>query len=272
MNDILILGATGKTGRRVTRRLHERNLPVRAASRSSAVRFDWTDPDTWEPATHGVGAVYLVAPDDPAPIRPFVEGAKGVERFVVLSGRGMDHVQSGFGEGMAEAERAVQDSGATWTILRANNFAQNFNEDLWHAPVRAGRLALPTGGVPEPFVDVEDIADVAVAALTEDGHAERIYDLSGPEALSWDRAVEIIARAAGRPIEFAELTPAEYQAELRADGLPPEFAGALGVLFEVMRTGALAEVADGVERALGRPAAPFHEYVARVAPTGAWSR
>ncbi|RBQ22049.1 SDR family NAD(P)-dependent oxidoreductase [Spongiactinospora rosea] len=274
MDDILVLGATGKTGRRLVRLLRERDLPVRPASRSSAVPFDWSDPRTWEAAAKGAGAVYLIAPDDPAPVAGFVEQARRhgpVERFVVLSGRGIEHIQGDFGAGMIAAERAVAASGAEWTVLRANEFAQNFSEDIWHAPVRTGRLALPIGDVPEPFVDVEDLAAVAAAALTEDGHAGRIYELSGPEALTFRQAVEIMGRAAGRTIEYVELTPAAYRAELIAEGFPEAVADALGDMFALHRAGHMSEPTGDVRLVLGREPATFAGYAARAAAAGAWS-
>ncbi|MDT0407007.1 SDR family oxidoreductase, partial [Streptomyces edwardsiae] len=150
---VLVLGATGKTGRRVVDRLRASSpVTVRAASRSGEVRFDWTLPGTWEPALAGAEAVYLVAPEDPSPVAEFVKQAvaSGVRRFVALSGRGIDHAVGGdFGQGMVAGEAAVRESGAAWTILRPNNFFQNFDEDLWLPPLRAGRLALPIGDTPE---------------------------------------------------------------------------------------------------------------------------
>ncbi|WP_440106692.1 NAD(P)H-binding protein [Streptosporangium sp. H16] len=271
MREILILGATGKTGRRLVRRLRAEGERVRPASRSSEVRFDWSEPATWENALRGAEAVYLVAPDDPAPVHDFVKRAADVRRFVVLSGRGMDLVGEDFGQGMAAAERAVRDSGAEWTILRPNNFNQNFDEDLWHAPLRAGRLALPIGDVPEPFVDVDDVAAVAAAVLTGDGHAGRTYDLSGPRGLTFGAAVEVIARAAGRSIEYVELTPEAYRAELLAQGYPEAAVSALNALFALHRAGHTAEPADGVQRVLGRPPVAFEDYATRIAATGAWS-
>ncbi|WP_436761104.1 NAD(P)H-binding protein [Streptosporangium sp. V21-05] len=271
MKEILILGATGKTGRRVVRHLRATGERVRAASRSSEVRFDWSEPATWENALRGAEAVYLVAPDDPTPVGDFVKRAVDVRRFVVLSGRGMDLVGEDFGQGMAAAERAVRDSGAEWTILRPNNFNQNFDEDLWHAPLRAGRLALPIGDVPEAFIDVEDVAAVAAAALTGDGHAGRTYDLSGPSGLTFGAAVETIARAAGRSIEYVELTPEAYRAELFAQGYPVAAVDALDALFALHRAGHTAEPVDGVQRVLGRPPLAFGDYVNRIAATGAWS-
>ncbi|WP_410537011.1 NAD(P)H-binding protein [Streptomyces sp. KL2] len=270
---ILVLGSTGKTGRRLVSILRAADRPVRAASRSGEVRFDWFDRETWATALDGAAAVYLVAPGDPAPVRPFVGQAveAGVRRFVVLSGRGIDQVPAGVFRGMAAAERAVRDSGAEWTVIRPNNFSQNFDEDLWHAPLRAGRLALPIGSVPEPFVDAQDIADVAAVLLTSEGHHGRVYDLSGPRALTFGAAVETIAEAAGRAIRYEELTPREYRAGLLAEGVPEEAVGELDAMFAMMRAGHLAEPGDGVQRVLGREPSDFGAYASRAAAAGAWS-
>jgi uncharacterized protein YbjT (DUF2867 family) len=270
--DILVLGATGKTGRRLVPRLRAAGARVRPASRTGEVRFDWSDPATWPDALAGAGALYLIAPDDPDPVPAFVRQATdaGVRRVVVLSGRGLDRVDD-FGHGMAAAERAVRDAGLQWTIIRANNFQQNFDEDLWRAPVMAGRLALPVGDVPEPFVDAEDIADVAAALLTRDGHAGKIYDLSGPRGLTFAEAAAAVAEAAGRPVRYVELTPAEYRDELKAEGYPPAAIDALDALFAAHRAGILAGPADGVRRVLGRDPVDFTVYAARAARAGAWA-
>ncbi|WP_106586473.1 NAD(P)H-binding protein [Murinocardiopsis flavida] len=271
--DVLVLGATGKTGRRVTRRLRDSGVRVRAASRSGEVTFDWTRPATWEPALAGASAVYLVPPDDPAPIKQFAADAvaAGVRRFVALSGHGIDHIAGDFGQGMAAGEAAVRDSGAEWTILRPNNFFQNFDEDLWHAPLLAGRLALPIGAVPEPFVSTEDIAEVAAAALTGDGHAGRVYVLSGPRGLTFAEAVATIAGASGRAIRYEELSPEAYRAELRAEGVPEAFVTALDTQFALHREGHSAEPGDGVRQALGRAPADLAPWARRIAATGVWS-
>ncbi|WP_411079898.1 NAD(P)H-binding protein [Streptomyces sp. cmx-18-6] len=271
---VLVLGATGKTGRRVVARLRDAQaVTVRAASRSGEVAFDWTLPDTWEPALAGADAVYLIAPDDPGPVKAFVKQADalGVRRFVALSGHGIEGAGDDFGQGMAAAETAVQESGAEWTLLRANNFFQNFDEDLWLAPLRAGRLGLPIGDVPEPFIDTDDVAAVAAAVLTEDGHAGRTYVLTGPRGLTFAEATETIARAAGRPIRFEELTPAAYRAELLAEGWPEAAADALGAMFALHRAGHSAEVTDDVRRVLGRDPADLEPWARRIAARGTWA-
>ncbi|ARQ69396.1 NAD(P)H-binding protein [Streptomyces marincola] len=273
-NSYLVLGGTGKTGRRVVRRLRAADLPVRVAARSGEVRFDWERRETWRPALDGAHAVYLVAPDDPGPVGEFVDlaVATGVRRFVVLSGRGAD-AAGGIGPsvGQVAAERAAMASGVEWTLLRPNNFNQNFTEDLWLQPLRAGRVALPIGDVPEPFIDAEDIAEVAVAALTGDRHAGQAYDLSGPAGPTWRGAVATIAEATGRDIVYEELTPERYRAELAAEGVPPAFVEALDGMFALHRSLLTAEAADGVRRVLGREPVAFGDWAARTAATGVWS-
>ncbi|MEW1721034.1 NAD(P)H-binding protein [Streptomyces sp. NPDC093109] len=279
-SDILVLGATGKTGRRLTARLRDTGTaPVRAASRSGEVVFDWTLPDTWEPALTGAGAVYLVAPDDPSPVREFVRqaAASGVRRFVALSGHGVEKAGDGigfgfvFGQGMAAGEEAVRESGAEWTVLRPNNFFQNFDEDLWLAPLRAGRLALPIGEMPEPFIDADDVAAVAATVLTEPGHAGRTYELTGPRALTFAEATRTIAEAAGRPIRYEELTPAAYRSELLAEGRPEAVADSLGAMFALHRAGHSTEVTDDVRRVLGRDPVALRPWAHRIAARGTWA-
>ncbi|MEU1210882.1 NAD(P)H-binding protein [Streptomyces sp. NPDC005791] len=273
-SDILVLGATGKTGRRLTARLRDTGTaPVRAASRSGEVVFDWTLPDTWEPALAGAGAVYLVAPDDPSPVGEFVRQATalGVRRFVALSGHGIEETGDGFGRGMVAGEEAVRESGVEWTVLRPNNFFQNFDEDLWLAPLRAGRLGLPIGEMPEPFIDADDVAAVAATVLTEDGHAGRTYELTGPRALTFAEATRTIAEAADRPIRYEELTPDAYRSELLAEGWPEAAADALGAMFALHRAGRSAEVTDDVRRVLGREPADLEPWARRVAARGTWT-
>ncbi|MEO3784425.1 NAD(P)H-binding protein [Actinocorallia sp. B10E7] len=272
-NEILVLGATGKTGRRLVRRLRDAGEKVRAASRSSEVRFDWTRPETWRAALEGTSAVYLVAPDDPAPVHEFVRLAadSGVGRFVAMSGRGMDRVSGEFFQGMAAAEQAVRDSGVPWSVLRPNNFNQNFDEGLWREPLRSGRLALPIGSAPEPFIDAQDIAEAAAVLLTAEEHHDGVHELSGPAALSFGEVVEVIAAAAKRTIRYVELTPEEYRAGLREEGWPEHAVQDHDALFALMRTGVSAEPTDGVKRLLGRDPVSLADYAARAAASGAWS-
>jgi uncharacterized protein YbjT (DUF2867 family) len=260
--EILVLGATGKTGRRVVRALESFDAEVRSASRATG--FDWNDPTTWKPFVHGAHAAYVIAPENPAMAAPFVELAEssGVQRLVLLSGRGLDETPEGFFQGMQATEKAVRASALSWTILRANNFNQNFSEDVWHPEIRAGRLSLPVDDTPEPFVDVQDIAEVAALALTTGDHPGQTYTLTGPEAITFTAALAKISTASGLPAELVRLTPEEYRNLLLSQGVPEQVAAELNDMFDGMRRGRLAIPTDDVSRLLGRPATSFDTYVA----------
>ena len=270
----LVLGATGKTGRRVAARLRLRGADVRAASRSAGTRFDWSDPGGWDPVVKGVTAVYVVPPPVPGPVHEFVAraAAAGVRRLVLLSGRGADTWgDSPFGRDMRSAEEAVRGSALEWTVLRASNFDQNFDEDLFRAPLVAGELALPAGPVPEPFVDVEDVADAAAAVLTEPGrHAGRVYELTGPRGITFAEATELIGRAAGREIGYRQVSPAAYTEALAGQGWAADDARHVAEMFVLMERGLLAATTDDVATVLGRAPRTFEDYVVRAAAAGAW--
>ncbi|GGN13072.1 NmrA family transcriptional regulator [Lentzea pudingi] len=257
--EILVLGATGKTGRRVVSTLEATGAVVRKASRATG--FDWNTPSTWKPFLHGATAAYVIAPEDPSAAAPFAEQAAGLRRLVLLSGRGLDKTPPNVFQGMHAAEKAVREGSVPWTILRANNFNQNFSEQVWQPEIEAGRLSLPADDTPEPFVDVQDIAEVAALALTTDDHHGQTYDLSGPEGVTFTEAVAKIAAATGRTIELVKLTPAEYREALLALGAPEEVATELNGMFETMRAGHLATPSDDIARLLGRPAKSFDAYV-----------
>lgn len=256
----LVLGGTGTTGRRVARRLMARGYGVRIGSRSAAPVFDWENPKTWDACLHGAEAVYvcfqpdLAVPGAPETIGAFARRAarKGVRRLVLLSGRG---------EPEAEAcEAALKSAGPEWTILRCAWFAQNFSENFFADGIADGELALPVGDVKEPFVDVEDIADVAVAALIEDAHAGRTYDLTGPRLLSFADAVAEIASAAGRDIAFVSVPIEPYAAALRAQGLDDGRVALIRYLFTSVLDGRNAKLGEGVIAALGRSPRDFRDY------------
>jgi uncharacterized protein YbjT (DUF2867 family) len=266
----LVLGGTGKTGRRVARRLSARGLPVRIGSRSGEPPFDWEDRTTWAPALRDVESVYLsYHPDLAAPgaaetIGRFAElaVASGVRRIVLLSGRGEEQAQV--------SERTVQRSGTEWTILRSSWFSQNFSEDYLLEPVLSGEIALPADDVAEPFIDVEDIADVAVAALTEDGHAGQLYELSGPRLLTFAEAAEEIAKASGRQVRYVPISPERYMAGMIRDGMPADYAAFLTELFTRVLDGRNAHLTDGVQRAVGRRPRDFTDFARDAAASGVW--
>lgn len=268
---ILVVGGTGKTGRRVAERLAARGLPVRIGSRAASPAFDWQNPSGWAAALDGAGAVYITYyPDVAAPGAPEAIGvlvdqalAQGIRRLVLLSGRGEEEAQ--------RAERVLQESGADWTIVRASWFSQNFSESVLLEGVLAGEIVLPADEVGEPFVDADDIADVVVAALTEDGHAGQLYEVTGPRLLTFSEAAAEIAKASGRPVRYTRVTADAFAAALTEQGSPAEVTELLLYLFTTVLDGRNARLADGVQRALGRPPKDFADYARDAAASGVWA-
>lgn len=247
-----------------------RDMPVRVGSRCAEPPFDWQDDTTWEPALRGMDAAYVAFyPDAAFPGAARTVGsfanlavACGVRRLVLLADRGADEAE--------RCEQAVRDSGAEWTIVRAGFITQNFSEAFPVELVRAGVVALPAGDVAEPFTDAEDIADVAVAALTENGHAGRIHDVTGPRLLTFADAVGEIARVTRREVRYLPVTPEQFVSSLTGRGVPIEYATQLAGLMVEVFDGRRAHVTDTVERILGRPPRDFAEYAQKTAATGVW--
>jgi uncharacterized protein YbjT (DUF2867 family) len=267
----LIISSTGKTGRRIAERLEARGVQTRAGSRSADPPFDWEDRDTWAGALDGAGAAYVsYYPDIATPgavdaIKAFAEAAldQGVRRLVLLSERGREDAQ--------RSERALRESGADWTIVRCSWFSQNFSEGFFAEAVAAGEVVLPETSVPEPFVDVEDIADVAATALSEDGHVGQVYELTGPRLLTFEEAVGEIAAATGREIRYVPALTEEFAAVAREQGVPGEIVEVLAYLFGEVLDGRNATLADGVQRALGREPRDFSRFARETAATGIWN-
>ncbi|MGW7097818.1 NAD(P)H-binding protein [Streptomyces sp. NPDC054838] len=262
----LVIGGTGKTGRRVAEKLSAQGLPVRIGSRSGEPAFDWNEPDSWVPALEGVDRVYvtyypdLAFPGAAEQVGAFAKVAvdNGARRLVLLSGRGE--------EAAAVSEDNLKASGADWTIVRSSWFNQNFNESFFLEPVLAGEIALPTADAVEAFVDADDIADVVVAALTDDKHIGKTYELSGPRLLSYSDVAAELTKATGRQITYVSVTNEEYRAVLRENDLPEEFAD----LFTMILDGRNAHLVHGVEEALGRKPKDFADFAREAAASGVW--
>ncbi len=265
----LILGATGKTGRRVVARLNSAGHSVRAGSRSAAIPFNWDDCSTWAELLHGVDAAYIVyAPDVSIPGADEQVGAlaklarqAGVRRLVLLSGRGE--------RGAINSESSVRSAFPDATIVTASWFAQNFSEDFLADFVAAGDIALPAGTVPEPFVDAEDIADVVASALTTDDHQGRRYEVTGPRLLTFADVAADLTAATGRTITYTPVTPEESARRMTEQGVAAELIEMLTHLFTEVLDGRNASLADGVQQALGRPPRDFAAYAREAARTGA---
>jgi len=268
---ILIIGKNGKTGSRVNQRLRALGYATRPVSRSSDPAFDWDNPATWQAALTGTRAAYityqpdLALPRAEAAIKDFVSMAleAGLQHLVLLSGRGE--------AGAQRAEELVKASGLSWNIVRASWFFQNFSESFMLEGLLGGELVLPAGDTVEPFVDADDIADVVVATLTRPGIQNRLFEVTGPQALSFAECVNEISNALGRPIKYTRIPVEIYINALRESGAPEDLQWLLHELFTVVFDGRNSNPMPGIAQALGRPPADFSSYVQKTIASGVWA-
>ncbi|UTW63201.1 NAD(P)H-binding protein [bacterium SCSIO 12741] len=270
--NILVLGGTGKTGRRIVDLLTQKGHNVRIGSRSNQPSFDWHQPEEWTHALEGMDQVYITyQPDLAVPgalqaIEQLVKEAQktGIQKLVLLSGKGEREAEL--------CEQVVIHSGLDYTIVRASWFNQNFSESFLVDPILDGFVALPQSEVQIPFVDADDIAEVAVKALLEETHSGKIYQLTGPRSLTFKEAIYEIAEASNRAITFVPITVEEYGEGMRQAQLPEDFIWLIEYLFrEVLGNPKNSEITQDVEKVLGRPAIDFSQYVQRTAQTGVWT-
>ncbi len=271
-NNILVIGGTGKTGRKVAERLTQKNQNVRIGSRSGHPAFDWEDPSTWPAALAGMDKIYitfqpdLAVPGALAAIEGLTQVAQesGVQKLVLLSGKGEREAEL--------CEQVVIHSGIDYTIVRASWFNQNFSESFLLDPILAGQVALPQAAAKVPYVDTDDIADVAVEALLHDQHNGRIYELTGPRTWTFPEVVREIATATGREISFTTISLSDYKQMLESFQLPAAYAWLINYLFtEVLGNEQNAIVTHDIEKVLGRKPKDFSEYVQEVVAMGVWN-
>ncbi|SCB31511.1 NmrA family NAD(P)-binding protein [Rhizobium hainanense] len=271
ISTIAIIGGLGKTGGRVAERLKERGIMVRAASRSTTPRFDWQERSTWRQALEGASTAYVTfQPDlsvdwaaEAIGVLAKTAAEAGVGHIVLLSGRGED--------GAVRSEERLKAAGIDYTVLRASWFSQNFSEGAFMDGILQGKLALPAGDVPEPFIDADDIADAAVECLIDPRHRNQTYELTGPYALTFRQAVSEIAAASNRTVQYETVPIEAFIAEMTAYGLPQETTDLLHELFTQVLDGRNSPVMDGVSQILGRKAKNFSDYARETAATGIWS-
>lgn len=267
---ILVLGATGKTGNRVASRLTALNRKIRMGSRSATPAFDWHHEASWDACLKDVTSIYisyagdLAIPGSADIVQTFVNRARNhdVRHLVLLSGRGEEEAQA--------CEAIVQNSGLNWTIIRASWFNQNFSEGAFISMVQKGQITLPAGDVAEPFVDVDDIADVAVAALTESGHVGEIYEVTGPELLTFRDIAAKLSQATGQTIEYQEIPHETFIQSVSESGAPRDVVWIMDYLFSTILDGRNAYLTDGVKRAIGREPRDFSSYAEKTAGTACW--
>ncbi|PTT17980.1 NmrA family transcriptional regulator [Flavobacterium sp. HMWF030] len=269
---ILVLGSNGKTGRRVVERLGKiENIEIRLGSRNEKIPFDWEEPETWKAVLQNIDSVYITfQPDLAIPsavniIQKFTNLATklGVKKMVLLSGRGEKEAQL--------CEEIVKQNAQNWTIVRASWFNQNFSESFFLEPILAGIVALPRAKALEPFTDADDIADVVTTSLLEDKHNGQTYELTGPELLTFEQAINEIAVASGRNITFQSLTLDEYIQMLKEYQVPEDHIWLINYLFEQVLDGRNSHITLDIEKVLGRKAKDFAAYAKETAKTGIWN-
>ena len=269
---ILVLGSTGKTGSRVAARLENiSGVELRLGSRNEKIPFDWEKPETWENVVKEIDTVYITfQPDLAVPfaadaIENFTQLAtkSGVQKIVLLSGRGEKEAQV--------CEEIVKKNAKNWTIIRASWFNQNFSESFFLDPILYGIVALPRAEALEPFTDADDIADVVTAALLDESHNGKTYELTGPRLLTFKDAVNEIANASGRNISFQALSLEEYTQMLKEYQIPDDHIWLVNYLFEQVLDGRNSSVTFEIEKVLGRKAKDFSTYAEETAKTGIWN-
>lgn len=269
---ILVLGANGKTGKRVIERLQNNNeVEIRTGSRTAEMPFDWENPETWNAVLDGINAVYITfQPDLAVPSAPeiiqkftFLATKLGVEKMILLSGRGEKEAQV--------CEEIVKSTAKNWTIVRASWFNQNFSESFFLEPLLAGFVALPRAAALEPFTDADDIADVVTTCLLNDKHNGHTYELTGPELLTFPEAISKIAKAINKEIQFQALSLEEYTQMLQEYQVPEDHIWLINYLFEQVLDGRNSSITNDIEKVLGRKPTDFSTYAIKAAKTGIWN-
>ena len=272
-HNILVIGGTGKTGRRVVEGLTQLGHNVRVGTRGGSPAFEWNDPSTYAQALKGMDRAYIVYyPDLAVPgareaIMTLTETAlkEGLEKVVLLSGKG---------ETEAEAcEQIVANSGLNYTLVRASWFNQNFSEGAFLDFVLAGHVALPMPEAEIPFVDADDIADVVTKVLVDDAYNGETITVTGPRKMTFKEVVETMATGIGREIQYQPITIEAFKEGMKAAGLPESYVWLFGYLFkEVLGNPENQNVSNDVERVLGRKATDFRQYVENTVATGIWNQ
>ena len=271
-NNILVIGGTGKTGRKVVEQLKTLNYPVRIGSRSASIPFDWNDETTWAKALEGIEKMYITyQPDLAVPgaldsIEALIKLAKrsGVKKAVLLSGKGEREAEL--------CEQVVIHSGMDYTIVRASWFMQNFSESFFLDPIIAGHVALPKAEAKVPYVNTDDIAAVVVAALTNEKHNGQLYELTGPRVLTFEEVVQEIAKEADREIQFTPISMDAYVNMLKQANVPDDYIWLINYLFtEVLDAKGNNMITGDIEKVLGRKPKDFSQYAKETASTGVWN-
>ena len=266
---VLVTEATGTVGRALLAGLTLRGAQPRAASRRAGialgpvetVQLDWEQPGSWAAALEGAERLFLALPEramGAAPVGPFLQQAvaAGVHHVVLLSALGVE--TEGQKTGMVAAEEAVRHSGIEWTILHPNTLMQAFSEGVFGRwLLERGEVVGSVGEARVSFVGGRDVAAAAAVVLTEEGHDGKVYELTGPEALTFAQAVAHISSVAGHRFRYVDLPPSILRKVLVASGVPEPRVDQLMLYFEGVRSGQHAILRDTVSWLIGRPPKRF---------------
>ncbi|MES2560396.1 MAG: NmrA family NAD(P)-binding protein [Bacteroidota bacterium] len=269
-DNILVIGSTGKTGNRVFSRLQQNNVDVRPASRNSDIPFDWHDDASWINALEGISTVYITfypdiaLPSSEAIIFNFAQAAKkaGVKKAVLLSGRGEPEAVA--------CENVIRNSGMAWTIVRSSFFMQNFSEGMWAGDIAAKEFVIPTVKAKEPFVDIDDIADVVVETLTNSKHDGKVYEMTGPELLSFEEVISKLSLALQSQIHLKQVPIKEYRTILKEHQLPQDLIGLISYLLTEVMDGRNESMKHDIELVLNRKPGSFDNYIQKTIQAGFW--
>ena len=269
--NILVIGGTGKTGRRVVEGLNELGHNVTVGSRKGTPTFDWEDSSSFAPALKGIDRAYIVYFPDLAvagskeAIKALTQAAleAELEKVVLLSGKG---------EVEAEAcEQIVANSGLNYTLVRASWFNQNFSEGAFLDFVLSGKVALPMPEAEIPFVDADDIAEVVTSVLVDDSYNGQTITVTGPRKMTFKQVVDTISKGIGRNLQYTPTSVEEFKDGMKEAGLPDSYVWLFGYLFqEVLGNPENQEVSTDVQKVLGRKATDFTDYVEKTVSTGIW--
>ena len=263
---ILVTGATGTVGRHVVAALADRDVSVRTGVRDpetvpneiadigDTVAFDFTKPETWGDALTDVDGIFLVRPPvvDTSDIGTFVEAADrvGVSSIAYLSTLG---AEKNVLIPHHRIEKRIEETDIGYTLLRASFFMQNLLEVHRQDIVERDEIFVPAGSGKTSFVDARDIGEASAVVLTESGHANRAYDLTGPEALDYQEVATIFSDVLGRPVAYPQPSLLAFAKRMHRRGHPFGFIALMCGIYTTARLGLAARVTEDSQRLLGRP-------------------
>ncbi len=269
MASILITGATGNVGSEVAKCLKEKNIPFlvtthrKGQADAGKVYFDIEQQDTFLPAFEGVEKLFLIRPPQISDAKkyflPLVQAAKqqGIKHIVFLSVLGAENIKF---VPHAKIEQYIREADIPYTFLRPSFFIQNIVNQHGDELRKDNTLYVPAGNGKTSFIDVRDIGEVGAKCLTEYGHRNHAYSLTGSEALTYYDVARIFSEETGRTITYAHPTLWQFRKHMLAKGIPADYVNVMSVIYLTTVLGLAKQVTPELERLLGRSARTVREY------------